>query len=114
MRSLLSSAASTRSTAALMFGSRNGSLNDLRRGRRKVCTSSAVAKPLRKSSRAMQAQSQISFHEIAPPLSSSGGAMIQRVCTDYVIRALEADKIDNHIGGLPGDLRSEERRVGKE
>src|SRR6266542_4995305 len=63
-----------------MFGSKKGSLNELRRGRKNVSTSSAFAKPLRISSRAMQADPQISFHEISPPFSSSAGAMIHRLC----------------------------------
>jgi len=32
------------------------------------------------SRRAMQAEPQISAHEIGPPFSSSGGAMIHRLC----------------------------------
>jgi hypothetical protein len=37
------------------------------------------------SKRAMHANPQISLHEIVPPFSSSGGAMIHRLCTDYLI-----------------------------
>lgn len=33
----------------------------------------------------MHSESQISLHEIGPPFSSSGGAMIHRLCTDYFI-----------------------------
>src|SRR5437870_11323665 len=81
-----------------MFGSRNGSLNDFRRGRRNVSTSAVVAKPLRKSSRAMQAEPQISLHGIAPPLSSSAGAMIQRGCTDQFSCCGFADNTPNKSG----------------
>src|SRR6266700_3576949 len=63
-----------------MFGSKRGSLNELRRGRKNVSTSCAFAKPLRMSRRAMQADPQISSHEITPPFSSSAGAMIHRLC----------------------------------
>src|SRR6266702_680623 len=80
MRSCGSNAARIRFTALSIFGSKNGSLNELRRGRRNVSTSSALANPLRISSRAMQADPQISVHEIGPPFNSSGGAMIHRLC----------------------------------
>jgi len=70
----------------------NGSLNELSRGLRNVSTSFALAKPLRISSRAMHAEPQTSFHEIGPPFSSSAGAMIHRVCTDYLNRAKVSDK----------------------
>src|SRR5439155_2695788 len=80
-------------TTASMFGSKNGSLNELSRGLRNVSTSAALPKPLRISSRAIHAEPQISFHEIGPPLSSSRGAIIQRVCTDYLIRAKLSDKM---------------------
>lgn len=35
----------------------------------------------------MHADLQISLHEIGLPFSSSGGAMIHRLCTDYLILA---------------------------
>src|SRR6266566_1599093 len=76
-----------RTTALSICGSRNGSRNDFSRGRRKSSMSSFVAKPLRMSKRAMHANPQISLHEIVPPFSSSGGAMIHRLCTDYLILA---------------------------
>src|SRR6476659_2292192 len=68
-----------RITAASMFGSKNGSLKDLRRGRRNDWTSSTEAKPFRDKRRAIQSQPQICFHEIGPPLSSSGGRRIHRL-----------------------------------
>jgi hypothetical protein len=66
-----------------MFGSKNGSLNELRRGRKNVSTSFAFAKPLRINNRAMQGEPHISDHEIpdSSGFSSSGGAMIHRLCT---------------------------------
>jgi hypothetical protein len=76
-----------------MFGSKNGSLNELSRGLRNVSTSPAVAKPLRISSRAIHAEPQISFHEIGPPFNSSAGVMIHRLCTDQFIRAELSDKM---------------------
>jgi hypothetical protein len=45
------------------------------------------------SSRAMQADPQISVHAIDAPFSSSGGAMIHRVCTDQFIRRELPDKM---------------------
>jgi hypothetical protein len=75
-----------------MFGSKNGLLNDFSRGRKKVSTSSAVAKPFRNNNRAIQVEAQISLHEIGPPFNCSGGAMIHRLCTDYSIRWKPADK----------------------
>src|SRR6266404_4941675 len=95
MRSRRSSAAKIRATAVSMFGSRNGSLSDFRRGWRNASISSAVAKPLRKSKRAIHSQPQISLHEIALPLSSSGGRMFQRLCTDYFICRTFADNSEN-------------------
>jgi hypothetical protein len=77
-----------------MFGSKNGSLNDLSRGRKNVSTSAALAKPLRINIRAIQSDPQISRQEIDPLSSCSGGAMIQRLCTDYSIRLRLGDKID--------------------
>src|SRR5437660_9503767 len=76
-----------------MFGSRNGSLNDFKRGCRKRSTSSALAKPLRINSRAMQGEPHISAHENGPPFSSSGDAMIHRLCTDQLIRGELPDKM---------------------
>ena len=35
----------------------------------------------------MHADPQTSLHEIVPPFSSSDGAMIHRLCTDYLILA---------------------------
>src|SRR5207247_9568245 len=93
MCSWWSSASRIRSTAACMFGSRNGSLNDFKRGCRKRSTSSAVAKPLRINSRAMQGEPHISAHENGPPFSSSGDAMIHRLCTDQLIRGELPDKM---------------------
>jgi len=75
-----------------MFGSKKGSLNELKRGRRNVSTSSAVAKPLRISSRAMHSDPQISLHEIGSFLSSSVDAMIHRLSTDQLIRGGLPDK----------------------
>src|SRR5438067_7336905 len=43
-------------TAASMFGSKNGSLNDFRRGCKNARTSSAVWKPFRNKSRAIHWQ----------------------------------------------------------
>jgi len=40
----------------------------------------------------MHCAPQISLHEIGPPFSSSGGAMIHRLCTDHLIRYRFADK----------------------
>src|SRR5438132_6162079 len=93
MCSWWSSASRIRSTAACMFGSRNGSLNDFKRGCRKRSTSSALAKPLRINSRAMQGEPHISAHENGPPFSSSGDAMIHRLCTDQLIRGELPDKM---------------------
>ena len=80
MRSCRSSAARTRETAAHICGSKNGSLSELRRGRRKFSTSSAQPNPFRESSRAMHSDPQISLHAIAVPFNSSHGAKIQRLC----------------------------------
>src|SRR4030095_1052998 len=93
MRSCRSSAAKIRWTAACIFGSKKGSLNDFKRGCRKLSTSSALAKPLRISSRAMHSEPQISLHEIGPFRSSSADAMIHRLCTDQFIRAELSDKM---------------------
>src|SRR3981081_1583827 len=82
-----------RATALSICGSRNGSASELRRGRRKFSISSFVAKPLRKSRRAMQSAPQISVHEIGPPFSSSGGSRIHRLCTDYSMRGRYTDKL---------------------
>src|SRR5258708_723010 len=82
-----------RATPLSICGSKNGSANELRRGLRKFSISSFVAKPFRKSSRAMQSAPQISLHEIGPPFSSSGGAMIHRLCTDYSMRGRYRDKV---------------------
>src|SRR6266404_9393271 len=82
-----------RATALSICGSRNGSASELRRGRRKFSISSFVAKPLRKRRRAMQSAPQISVHEIGPPFSSSGGAIIHRLCTDYSMRGRYTDKV---------------------
>src|SRR5437764_3262648 len=81
-----------RFTAASMFGSKNGSLSDFRRGRRNAWTSSALAKPFRISNRAIHSQPQISLHEIGAPFRSSGGIRIQLARTDYFICGLLADK----------------------
>src|SRR5437762_9885926 len=80
MRSCRSSAARTRETAAPICGSKNGSLSELRRGRRKFSTSSTQPNPFRDSSRAIHSDPQISLHAIAPPFNSSHGAKIQRLC----------------------------------
>src|SRR5213594_1439174 len=80
MRSRRSRAARIRETAARICGSKNGSLSELRRGRRKFSTSFEQRKPFRESSRAMHSESQISLHEIAPPFNSSRDAKIQRLC----------------------------------
>src|SRR4030095_12881712 len=69
-----------RETAACIWGSKNGSLSELSRGRRNAFTSSAQRNPFRKSNRAMHSDPQIWFHEIALPFSSSGGARIHRSC----------------------------------
>ena len=80
MRSRPSKAARMRETAACICGSRNGSPNELRRGRRNASTSSAQRNPFRKSNRAMHSEPQISPHEIELPFSSSGDARIHRCC----------------------------------
>src|SRR5439155_209441 len=69
MRSCWSSAARIRETAVSICGSKNGSLSELRRGRRKFSTSSAQRNPFRESNRAMHSDPQISLHAIAPPFS---------------------------------------------
>jgi hypothetical protein len=71
-----------RKTAACIWGSENGSLKELRRGRRNEFTSSAQRNPFRKSNRAMHSEPQISPHEIpdSSAFSSSGFAMIHRLC----------------------------------
>src|SRR6266516_4348098 len=69
-----------RETAARICGSKNGSLSELRRGRRKSSTSSGQRKPFRESSRAMHSDPQISLHAIAPPFNSSRDGKIQRLC----------------------------------
>src|SRR6266404_7343826 len=80
MRSRRSSAAKMQETAARICGSKNGSLSELRRGRRKFSTSSAQRNPFRESNRAMHSDPQISLHAIAPPFNSSRDAKIQRLC----------------------------------
>ena len=80
MRSCWSSAARIRETAVSICGSKNGSLSELRRGRRKFSTSSAQRNPFRESNRAMHSDPQILLHAIAPPFSSSRDAKIQRLC----------------------------------
>src|SRR5207249_8043092 len=80
MRSCRSSAARTRETAAPICGSKNGSLSELSRGRRKASTSFAQPNPLRDSSRAIHFDPQISLHAIARPSNSSRAAKIQRAC----------------------------------
>ena len=111
MRSCRSSATRIRSTAACMFGSKKGSLNELRRGRRNVSTCSALVKPLRMSSRAMQADPQISFHEISPPFSSSGGAIIHRLRTDHFIRGELPDNKMQRLEASGCELRSTRQRA---
>src|SRR5947207_13446000 len=96
MRSRRSSARRKRGTAARICGSKNGSLRELRRGRRKFWTSSALRKPFRKSKRAMHSDAQISLHGIAPPFRSSHGGRIHRCCTDQFIYYLASDKATTH------------------
>ena len=79
----------------------------LRRGRKNISTSSALVKPLRMSSRAMHGgmacvpsplndrTRQSASLQIGPPFSSSGGAIIHRLCTDHFSCARFSDKIDN-------------------
>lgn len=62
---------------------RNGSLRELRRGWRKLRTSSVEVKPFRSKSREMDGKSQSCPHAMGPPFSSSAGAMIHLLCTDY-------------------------------
>jgi hypothetical protein len=85
MRSCRSSAERTRETAAPICGSKNGSLSELSRGRRKPSTSSAQRNPFRESSRAMHSDPQISPHVIAVPFNSSRDAKIQRLCRVKVL-----------------------------
>src|SRR5437773_9339129 len=98
MRSLRSIAAKMRETAAHICGSKNGSLMELRRGRRKFSTSSAQRNPFRESRRAMHSDPQISFHAIALPFNPSRDAKIQRLC-----RA--------KVGGGPMSIELDSRRV---
>src|SRR6266436_10158436 len=86
-----------RGTAACICGSKNGSLRELRRGRRKFWTSSALRKPFRKSNRAMHSDAQISLHGIAPPFRSSHGGRIHRCCTAQFIYYAMSDKAPPHM-----------------
>src|SRR5882724_3333393 len=74
-----------RETAACICGSKNGSLRELSRGRRKSSTSFAQRNPFRESSRAMHSDRQISVHAIALPFNSSRAAKIQRLCRLNVV-----------------------------
>src|SRR5437868_3537535 len=87
MRSRLSTARKIRFTAAAMFGKRNGSLKELRRGRRKAFTSSEFVKPFLFSNSTMQGKPQISGQAIPAFALFSTGARIQRLCTNQVICA---------------------------
>src|SRR5690349_21220996 len=81
MRSPESIARKMRSTAAAMFGKRNGSLKERRRGCRKAFTSSALIKPFLFNNSTMHGKSQISVHGILPFITFPGGVRIQRLCT---------------------------------
>jgi hypothetical protein len=70
-----------------MFGKRNGSLKELRRGCRKAFTASALVKPFLFNNPAMQGRPQISGQAIPAFGLSSAGAMIQRLCINQIICA---------------------------
>ena len=82
MRSRRFKASRRRATAVCIWGSKNGSLSELRRGRRNAFTSSAQRNPFRKSNRAIHSNPQISLHVIpdSSAFSSSGCAMTHRLC----------------------------------
>jgi hypothetical protein len=63
------------------------------------------------SSRAMQADPQISFHEISPPFSSSGGAIIHRLRTDHFIRGELPDNKMQRLEASGCELRSARQRA---
>src|SRR5438477_6296504 len=88
MRSRLSIAHKIRVTAAAMFGKRNGSLRELRRGSRKAFTSSALVKPFLFNNSAIQGRWQISGQAIPAFGLSSAGVMVQRLCTNQIICAM--------------------------
>ena len=46
----------------------------------------------------MHSAPQMSLHEIGPPFSSSGDAIIHRLCTDHLIRCRIADKSPSRPG----------------
>ena len=81
MRSRRFKASRMRATAVCIWGSKNGSLSELRRGLRNAFTSSAQRNPFRKRSRAMHSDPQISLHVIpnSSEFSSSGCAMTHRL-----------------------------------
>jgi len=58
------------------------------------------------SSREMHAEPQISFHEISRPFSSSGGAIIHRLRTNYFIRAELPDNKMQKLEASGFELRS--------
>ena len=116
MRSCRSNAAKIRATAARIRGSKNGSLSELRRGRKKPWTSSGLRNPFLKSNRAMHSEPQISPHEMAPPFRFSHGGRIHRCCTAQFSRCALRDKVamqmavDQHLhacvlerSGVPGE-----------
>src|SRR5882724_5222175 len=84
-----------RETAACICGSKNGSLRELSRGRRKSSTSFAQRNPFRESSRAMHSDRQISVHAIALPFNSSRAAKIQRLCRLKVIGVSKSIELDS-------------------
>ena len=63
------------------------------------------------SNRAMQADPQISFHEISPPFSSSGGAIIHRLRTDHFIRGELPDNKMQRLEASGCELRSTRQRA---
>src|ERR1041384_2376586 len=85
-----------RATAASMFGKRNGSLRERRRGTRNRLTSSAEVKRLRFSSSTMQGRPQISAQLMPLSASAHAGAMIQ--CLSKFIREGSGIKGSVHFG----------------
>jgi hypothetical protein len=59
----------------------------------------------------MHSDRQISFHEIAPPFSSSAGAMIHRLCTEYLILA-RVFLQDRQLSGQQSPRRPQPVRLG--
>src|SRR4030095_2059256 len=108
MRSRRFIASRMRETAACIWGSKNGSPSDPKRGRRNASTSSAQRNPFRKSNRAMHSDPQISPHEMTLPFNSSGGARIHRCCTEHFIRGQVSDKTHSSCNAFAATIDESE------